>query len=67
MTDSKALRKIIESKGLKYKYIAEVLHLSPFGLQRKIDNVTEFKASEIKRLSQLLSLSANQQQKIFFI
>ena len=66
LTDSKALRELIESRGLKYKYVAMVLGLSPFGLQRKIDNLTEFKASEIKRLSHLLSLSNAQQQKIFF-
>lgn len=66
MTDTKRLREAISASGLKYKYIANALNLSAFGLQKKIDNVTEFKASEIVALSKVLSLSDQQSKAIFF-
>ncbi len=47
MTDSEALRKLIESKGLKMKYVADYLGLSAYGLQLKVDNRQEFKTSEV--------------------
>ena len=35
MTDTKRLKKKIESKGLKLKYVAEYLGLSAYGFQLK--------------------------------
>lgn len=66
MTNTYELRKAIEQAGLKYKYLAEQLGLSTYGLQKKIDNVNEFKASEIEKLSDILSLSVEQRMSIFF-
>lgn len=66
MTDTKALRAAIEAKGLKYKAVAAVLGLTPYGLCKKIENNTEFKASEIDKLSNLLGLSPKERDKIFF-
>lgn len=66
MTNTYALRKEIENAGFKYKYLAEQLGLSPYGLQKKIDNKTEFKASEIEKLSNILSLSIDKRMSIFF-
>lgn len=66
MTNTYALRKAIESAGFKYKYIAEQLGLSSYGLQKKIDNKTEFKASEIEKISNILSLSIDKRMSIFF-
>lgn len=37
MTNSKALRKLVESRGLKYKYIAGQIGITPYCLARKID------------------------------
>ena len=42
MTDSKELRRLIEEKGFKLKYVAERLGLSSYGLSLKIDNKQEF-------------------------
>ena len=50
MTDTNALRSIIADSGLKYKAIAEIMGLTPYALQMKIDNETEFKASEDKTM-----------------
>lgn len=67
MTDTQELRKIIEVSGLKYKSIAEILGITPFGLQNKINNVTEFKSSEVKKMCNILGItSLEQKEKIFF-
>lgn len=67
MTDSKALRNLIIKRGLKLKYVAEKLGLSAYGLQLKIDNKKEFKASEILALCDLLHIeSLEEKERIFF-
>ena len=66
MTNTNALRKAIEASGLKYKFVAKHLELSTYGLTKKINNTTEFKASEIDKLTLLLSLSDQQRNDIFF-
>lgn len=66
MTNSKRFRKAVTRAGLKYKYLAEQLGITPYGLQKKIDNMSEFKASEIHKLSQLLNLADAEKSQIFF-
>jgi len=66
MTDTKLLRDIIKTSGLKYAHLARALGLSPFGLQKKIDNDTEFKAGEIKKLCDILRLSLEEKENVFF-
>lgn len=50
MTNTALLKAAIQKSGLKYKYLAEQLGLSTYGLQKKVENATEFKASEITPL-----------------
>lgn len=66
MTNTKLFRQKVESRGLKYRFLAELLGITPYGLQKKIDNKTEFKASEIVTLSEALDLSAEERNAIFF-
>lgn len=67
MTNSKALRDLIGSKGLKMKYVAEYLGLSPYGFQRKVDNLQEFKTSEVVAICELLDIkSLETKERIFF-
>ena len=67
MTNSELLRTIIEEQGLKLKYVAQELGLTPYGLSLKIDNASEFKASEIKALCELLGINdLNDKEAIFF-
>mgnify|MGYP000973693317 CR=1 FL=1 len=66
MIDTKLLSDVIDKSGLKKYRIAEELGLSSYGLQKKINGETEFKASEIKKLSILLHLSMEVKEKIFF-
>ena len=66
MTNTKDLRERIKAKGLKYKAIAEILGITPYCLQRKIENENEFKVSEVDKLSSMLGLTLQETQNIFF-
>ena len=66
MTNTELLRDAIQKRGLKYKYIAEALGLSTYGLQKKIKGESEFKASEIMVLCDLLGLDEEARSAIFF-
>ena len=67
MINSRKLKKIIDSKGLKLKYVANHIGLSYVGLQLKINNVNGFKTSEIQALCELLEITSPEaKEKIFF-
>lgn len=66
VTNTKDLRERIKAKGLKYKAIAEILGITPYCLQRKIENENEFKVSEVDKLSSMLGLTLQETQDIFF-
>ena len=59
------LRKKIDQSGLKLTYVAERLGISYQGLKKKLDGDTEFKASEIAILKDMLQLSDVEVQDIF--
>ena len=65
MTDTKALRAAIKEAGLTYKTIAKALGIAAYTLQLKIDNDTEFKVSEVDKISQMLGFTLEQKDKIF--
>ena len=66
MTNTVLFREMVDRSGLKYKRLAQALGITPYGLQKKIENHTEFKASEIVILSDLLHLSEKDRNAIFF-
>jgi len=67
MTDSKRLKDMIRKSGLKYTYLAQKLGISYFALKKKIENETEFKASEIQAICDLLAISdLSLKENIFF-
>lgn len=67
MTDTIRLRELIDSRGLKLKWIAEQMDLTPYGLAKKISNENEFRASEIQKLCDLLGVSdADEKERLFF-
>jgi DNA-binding Xre family transcriptional regulator len=66
MTDSTALREIIAKKGIKLKALASTLGITQYQFTKKIDNISEFKASEIYKLRKALALSIKEVNKIFF-
>lgn len=68
MTNTKILRALIEERGLKYKYIAKELNITPFSLQQKIDGIRDFKGKEILKICEILAIKDNFKLKedIFF-
>lgn len=66
MTDEKKLRGKIDKSGYKLVFVAEKCGLTYPGLLKKIRNETEFKASEIQALKDLLDLSDAEANAIFF-
>lgn len=56
MTDTLMLELYIKKKGYTKKEIAALLGLSFNGFMLKVNNVNEFKASEIKQLCEILDL-----------
>jgi hypothetical protein len=66
LINSNALRDKIETSGLKYKYLAEQLDISSYGLQLKIDGKNEFLVKEAVKLCNLLNLTNKEREDIFF-
>lgn len=56
----------IEASGRSKSEIAELLGITRQGLYNKLSGETEFKMSEIKVLSMLLSLTPEERDHIFF-
>ncbi len=66
MVNSNLLKAKIQERGIDKLQIAEALGISPTSLNYKLNNKTEFKASEIMQLSNILGI-ANQKDKYFFV
>ena len=65
-TNTELLREKMEQSGYKLRFIAMKAGLTYQGLLNKLNNVREFKASEIKALSDLLNLTEAERTAIFF-
>lgn len=65
MTDTVELEVAIKRSGLTKRELAKKIGLSEMGLYKKIHNITEFKASEITALVEILSLQ-EKVSEIFF-
>lgn len=66
MTNSSLLRDAVKRSGYKMSYISDRIGLTYQGFLKKVNNETEFKASEIQRLCELLTLSEDERTAIFF-
>ena len=66
MTDTNLLRAKIDLSGHKLKWIAERCGITYAGLLKKINNETEFKASEMYVLKDLLNIDSDEFESIFF-
>lgn len=56
MVDTEKLREVIKNKGLKYGFISKELGISRATLKRKLENETEFKLTEVKRICDILGI-----------
>lgn len=66
MVSTKMLRDKINDAGYKLQFVAEKCGLTYFGFMKKVNNETEFKASEIMILKVLLNLTDKEVNQIFF-
>ena len=66
MTNTELLREKINQSGYKLQFIAEKIGITYQGLVKKINNRSEFRASEIQVLYVLLSLTEDERVSIFF-
>lgn len=66
MVDTQKLSKKIDESGLKKYYIASRIGLTTYGLQKKINNQTQFKANEIEKLCILLKIKTLEEKEIIF-
>lgn len=66
MTNTELFRKKVEEIGVTYTFIASKIGITREALYNKINNETEFKASEITVCSKILLLSSKERDEIFF-
>ena len=67
MTNTELFRNKVEEIGVTYTFIASKIGITREALyNKKINNGTEFKASEIAVCSKVLQLSSKERDKIFF-
>lgn len=67
MTDSTLLNEEIADSGITITAIARKLGITREGLYKKINNETEFKASEILSMQKILNLTNKKRDSIFFV
>ena len=66
MTDTEKLSNAISESGIKIAAIANKLGISREGFYKKLNNETEFKASEISAMQKILGLTNRKRDEIFF-
>lgn len=66
MTNTELLKQRIYKSGLKLQYLASKMGLTRFGLSNKINNLNEFKASEIVILCAELKISSSKEKDAIF-
>ena len=66
MTDKNLLYYFVKRAGYKNKDIAEAIGITPSGYTLKISNKSDFRQSEIKTISDLLSLTVEERDRVFF-
>lgn len=66
MTNTVELEVAIKRAGITKRELAGRLGLSEMGLYKKINNITEFKASEIYKICNILSIEDRKRDLIFF-
>jgi predicted transcriptional regulator len=66
MINLKLLASTIEERGIKLSKLAEKIGLTYQGLKYKLDGRSEFKVSEVNRMTEVLRLSDAERDAIFF-
>lgn len=66
MTNTNLLEQVIANSGYKKQFLASEIGLSYQGFLNKIQNKQDFRAKEIMILCELLHISNEQKEAIFF-
>ncbi len=67
MTDKELLEQAIEQSGVKVRKLMEIAKIKSYATFRgRMNNETEFTASEIRAISNALNLTTEQRDRIFF-
>ncbi len=66
MTNSKMLSDVISDTGITITAISRRIGITREGFYKKLNNETEFKASEISAIQQILHLTNKKRDEIFF-
>lgn len=66
MIDTLELKTILFRKQITLKKLSDLIGLSTTTLSYKINNKIEFKSSEIKAMQEILGLTNDERDKIFF-
>lgn len=66
MVNTELLNNKIDASGLKRVYIARMLGISHQALSNKVNNVSPFRAAEVYVLKDLMRLSDDDADSIFF-
>lgn len=65
MTTDK-IKKLIDDRGITIKYLAEKANISTGTLYNRMNNIGDFRASEITNITNALRLSRDERDEIFF-
>ena len=66
MTDKNLLYYFVKRAGFKNKDIAEAIGITASGYTLKISNKSDFRQSEIKTICDLLELTVEERDRVFF-
>lgn len=66
MTNTELLKEAIENSGMSITFISDKMGISREGFYKKMNNLTEFKASEIMAFTEILGMSKEKRDCIFF-
>ena len=66
MTDKNLLYYFVKRAGFRNKDIAEAIGITPSGYTLKISNKSDFRQSEIKTICDLIGLTAEERDRVFF-
>lgn len=66
MTNTELLSKEISDSGMTITAVAKKLGITREGFYKKLNNETEFKASEISSMQKILNLTNKKRDEIFF-
>lgn len=66
MTDKNLLYYFVKRAGFRNKDIAKAIGVTPSGYTLKISNKSDFRQSEIKTICDMLSLTVEERDRVFF-